>query len=499
MSDKNLARRTDIEVFFGGVDITEPLRKYSLSLTYTDNEEDETDDLQIKLHDREGIWREEWLNTTIQAASEQNTDEVVVQYRVIAKSGLAVHSSSDSSSKEVGTLPFGTLIDVKSVKDGWANFKYSDKTAYVSDEYLQPVYKSSDDSENSSEEEMGKGLKIQASIIRQNWKNDGVDERLECGQFELDDVSASGPPATITIKGTSLPYDKTIRQTKKSKSWENYTLAGITNEIATANGMTCMFLCSKDKSYTRVEQYRISDIAFLKKLCQDAGFLLKITNNIIVVFDEASYATKEPVRTIKHGKAGGYLKYKLSTGKNEIYTSCRVSYTTPEGELITATAYADDYDKTKEKENADEKSQCLPVYQKVTNVSEALELAKNQLRLHNKYELTATFTFPGDPELLAGCTVMLEGWGAWDKKYVIKQAKHSVSNSGYTTQVTLRRVYLYASDTADSATGTQSIDDLARAVIRGEWGNGDERRRRLTEAGYNYDDVQKRVNEMLKG
>ncbi|ATU19820.1 N-acetylmuramoyl-L-alanine amidase [Bifidobacterium choerinum] len=38
------------------------------------------------------------------------------------------------------------------------------------------------------------------------------------------------------------------------------------------------------------------------------------------------------------------------------------------------------------------------------------------------------------------------------------------------------------------------IDALARAVIRGDYGNGDERRRRL---GSNYDAVQRRVNQML--
>jgi len=40
--------------------------------------------------------------------------------------------------------------------------------------------------------------------------------------------------------------------------------------------------------------------------------------------------------------------------------------------------------------------------------------------------------------LLAGNTVELKGWGAWDGKYIIKQAKHTVSKSGYTTQISLR-------------------------------------------------------------
>lgn len=55
MSDINLARRTSIEVFFAGTNITKSMQQYLISLSYTDNEEDETDDLQIKLHDRDKI------------------------------------------------------------------------------------------------------------------------------------------------------------------------------------------------------------------------------------------------------------------------------------------------------------------------------------------------------------------------------------------------------------------------------------------------------------
>lgn len=46
-------------------------------------------------------------------------------------------------------------------------------------------------------------------------------------------------------------------------------------------------------------------------------------------------------------------------------------------------------------------------------------------------------------------------------------------------------------------TGGTSIDTLAREVIKGSWGNGNERYQRLTAAGYDYDTVQARVNEIL--
>ncbi len=44
----------------------------------------------------------------------------------------------------------------------------------------------------------------------------------------------------------------------------------------------------------------------------------------------------------------------------------------------------------------------------------------------------------------------------------------------------------------------KTVDELAREVIRGLWGNGTERKNRLTEAGYDYRAVQRRVNELLR-
>lgn len=44
----------------------------------------------------------------------------------------------------------------------------------------------------------------------------------------------------------------------------------------------------------------------------------------------------------------------------------------------------------------------------------------------------------------------------------------------------------------------KTVDELAREVIRGLWGNGTERKNRLTEAGYDYRAVQRRVNELIR-
>ena len=48
----------------------------------------------------------------------------------------------------------------------------------------------------------------------------------------------------------------------------------------------------------------------------------------------------------------------------------------------------------------------------------------------------------------------------------------------------------------NSVDNSQSIEELAKAVIRGEYGNGQERKNRL---GNLYNEVQARVNEILRG
>jgi N-acetylmuramoyl-L-alanine amidase len=51
----------------------------------------------------------------------------------------------------------------------------------------------------------------------------------------------------------------------------------------------------------------------------------------------------------------------------------------------------------------------------------------------------------------------------------------------------------------EQAQPSKSVDEVAREVIRGEWGNGSDRRQRLEAAGYDYDTVQDLVNAILPG
>ena len=568
MSDETLARRADVQIIFKGSEHIITMNEDWISFSYTDNEEDNADDIQLKTHDRDLTWMKKYLSSYIdeqaeagemittpeqaEAASGRTTSgssgNAKLVYKVTSPQGLNVRTGAGEKNKIIGKLAYGDYVEVNRFGDGWANITYTGKTGYVKGETLKPVGSGSSEStkadnspstysaggttseewrvgdavivsgrpygssygegkqgilvtdhkgkvtylnlkagvpypicvdylgwfavenvrkaDEASEISSGtqnnsavvsKGVKLSAAIVLKNDKGDGKDTVLDCGLFELDSIDLQGPPTSLTIKGTSLSYSSAIRQTLKSKSWENTTLSEISNAIANANGMAVMFESKNNPKYIRAEQYKMSDISFLQKLCHDAGCSLKATNNILVIFDQAEFENKEAVRTIKFGEKGGYTKYKLSTAENNCYTSCRVYYTTNSGKVISATEYSERY------REGDENQQCLEVRQKVSSIAEAQELAHKFLRLHNKYENEVSFTFPGDPTLVAGIGINLEGSGHWDGKYIVKQAKHTVSQSGYTTQITLRK----------------ALKENERAVSNGEetaenWNIGDE-------------------------
>lgn len=337
------ARRTEIRLFLKGVDISNDITGYLQSMTYTDNEEDKTDDINITLDDRGGNWIQSWLNT-------------------------------------------------------------------------------------GEERKALKGMELRAVIIQHNFLA-GRSKTLDSGMFEIDSVDHSGPPDKLTIKATSIPYVSAIRQTPKTKVWENISLKNVGNEIAVNGGLTLMYLSDYNPVYKRKEQLKTSDIVFLKKLCKGAGLSLKVTSNEIIMFDAAEFEKKKEIKELIKGKEN-IISYRLSTKTVDAeYAKCTVSYTDPiTKELISATY---------EKPGAGEGSQELKIDEKVNSQAEALELAQKYLRAKNKGETTAQFTLIGDVDYCAGVTIRLIGFGEFDGKYIIETATHSPTG-GYKVDIKLR-------------------------------------------------------------
>ena len=88
----------------------------------------------------------------------------------------------------------------------------------------------------------------------------------------------------------------------------------------------------------------------------------------------------------------------------------------------------------------------------------------------------------------------------YEGKYDIWQYTSSGKVNGISGNCDMN--YLYNEDiikeTSSTVEDKKSIDELADEVIDGKWGNGTDRKSKLEKAGYDYNAVQNRVNEILK-
>lgn len=84
--------------------------------------------------------------------------------------------------------------------------------------------------------------------------------------------------------------------------------------------------------------------------------------------------------------------------------------------------------------------------------------------------------------------------GAYSVKANASAMAAKLKAAGFDTYITTKS----GTAVATAAPVKKTVDELAREVIAGKWGNGATRKKQLTEAGYDYSAVQKRVNELLK-
>ena len=138
------------------------------------------------------------------------------------------------------------------------------------------------------------------------------------------------------------------------------------------------------------------------------------------------------VLTIK--KAATKIKsYSFRSKTRDIYKACHVKYeNAKKGQTIEYTF----------EDASKEDGQILEVHKEVADVAEAEKLAKGELREKNKDEVTGRIALTGavsNSMLMAGLTVQVEDFHKFDGKYLITSTSHSVSSSGYSCNIDMRR------------------------------------------------------------
>lgn len=313
----------------------------------------------------------------------------------------------------------GREISVR-MGDKTTSFSYTDQSSGNSDSISLSI----DDREEKwiSSWFPEKGDKVTASISTSDWGLPGGGS-INCGEFILDDVSAGGPPTSVSIGAVSAPADKGFSETKVSQTWEGVTIQQIAATIAERNGLSLEYDCTSDITIAATEQNETVDSDFLAKLCDEYGLCVKVYSSKIVIFDLAEYERKDAVATIDKGQV---TDWSFNTTLEGTYTGGDLTYTHPTtGEDITVTV--------------GDGERRLSLNSSADNSAEAEIKLKGEITKANHGMTTMSITTTGRTDLVASQNIQITGFGKPDGKYFIDKVVHKVSG-GYTCQYELSKI-----------------------------------------------------------
>ena len=209
----------------------------------------------------------------------------------------------------------------------------------------------------------------------------------------------------IIIK--AIPLKKASKE-KHTKSWENVTLLELLSEFTGKHNLKLKTYDIQNYLYKRVNQVNETDFEFLNRRCMIEGYILKVSNNQLIIFDEMSMENQNGI-TLSASDIVGNFKY----DNKDTYGAVRIVYGNVD---LTFTSPSNDGETF------------LITDLEVNSIGEAQRFAKNILRNNNKYEHTIAFDTKLNVNVSAGSTLNLSGLGLSDGKYYIYQVIDKMVN-----------------------------------------------------------------------
>ncbi len=244
-------------------------------------------------------------------------------------------------------------------------------------------------------------------------KNDVVELKesgLSSGVMYIDQLEQTR--GKFTIKALSIPQNA---RTTRTRYWEKIRLFGIGKDISEKYGFTLKTYGVNDYSYERIGQLNQADLDFFAYRCILEGYILKIYNKQLIIYDEKYLEQQKAVKEINLQDLEGDFKYKSrSTG---LYNSCTVvGYCGQKLIKSKFTPKSASY-------GPDLKSNIF-----ISSQSEADRFSKGILRYENKKENQVLIRINLDTNIAAGNNINLSGIGLADGKYFITSAINDLKN-----------------------------------------------------------------------
>lgn len=252
---------------------------------------------------------------------------------------------------------------------------------------------------------------------------------LDCGYFESDEVTFSGPPTYCKIHGIAAALKKKLR-TKNSAGFEKKTLKQIAESVAKKHGLTVQGITT-DAIIDRITQNRETDLAFLTRVSSEYGYVFSIRGTKMIFTSAFDLEDRKESLTITPSDVSSY---DFTDKGIDPVASATVKYHNPKTvKVVEAKVEAkSNVDKYTYNDIAgvDEKQ----IRVRATNEAQGKAKAKAALHKANSPQMECSVTMPGNTKVVAGNCVRIQGWGKMDGKWYIDESTHTVNKgSGYTT------------------------------------------------------------------
>ena len=260
------------------------------------------------------------------------------------------------------------------------------------------------------------------------WESKGKRTLVDKGSYTVDEVSHSGPPDLITIRGRSVNFRDGFK-TKRDKSYKNKTLGDIVNSIASRHDLKGQIADTLSAvTIEHIDQANESDGHFLTRLAARYDALLNIKNNNLLFMPQGQG------QSVSGAHLDPITIHRSQTTEHDYNAVDRQAHYTG----ATAKWWDSTEGKIKKEIAGDDKT-TKRISTKFSTQDEAKASAQAEWQKIQRSQAGMSITLArGRSEVLTETPITLQGWNKPeidDGKWIVERATHSLSDSSGFTSV----------------------------------------------------------------